>query len=172
VYYFAEEISPHTGRSHRHIYLELARKKSLNVIKRWFTDFFNINPHLEGCIGSRESNLNDFSKESPLQGVKAPVLLPQITQLFSTPLDELLLTNPTFLMNHASSYFQVQKHIVDDYSPIEKIPKKIFWFHGLTGTGKTFTARAQINRLYEEAKLKWWQFPIPNTHWFDGYHNQ
>jgi hypothetical protein len=174
MYVFCNELAPSTLHPHTHVYIELKSQTKLSTVVNYFVKFFNIHPYCAGCYSTRSTNLQYLSKEGNLQFVKSPPEENRLLDKLSKPLLEVIEEDPSWILKNAVPFFAIKKNLPADYSPIESCCKKIFWFWGETKTGKTHYARHMENRLYKEANLKFWQFPIQNTgtHWFDGYIDQ
>lgn len=96
-------------------------------------------------------------------------------QLLSLPLNEAVARDPSFFVNHATNYFAIQRNLpASQPPPDEQISKKVFWYYRKIGTGKSFTARSQMRRLYEEMHCDYNTLPMQpsGNFWFYSYHQQ
>jgi hypothetical protein len=174
-YAYVDEICPDTLRPHCHVYAEFKGQLSLKWIKKLFTKHTGQNPHIEICVGTRLQNLGYLSKSAPVSLVKETPNLPSFLHLFEVPLEQALQIDPSYFARSATQFFAIKKQLpLARGSPSMQIKKFIYWYYGLTGTGKSFLARSQMERLYSDLHLSFAQLPVQQngSFWFDGYTNE
>jgi len=160
---FQEERCPDSGKNHFQGYARFAKRVAFNAIKAKFPTM-----HLERCKGNELSNIAYCSKSaSRLAGPweKGNRAAPGKRNDLAIVRD-LVASGSTMgeicLNEEASSYQALRAaEIMMRYKkPKSRDPVKVYWYHGSTGSGKTYS-------VWEEHPDLW--VCSDTLHWFDGY---
>jgi hypothetical protein len=127
-YCFCDEIAPTTEHKHQHCYMEFINPIKLSSLINFYSKMFNIHPWVAGCYRDRDANLSYLSKQGTLQFVKSPAQQSRLSEQLQMTANELVASDPTFILKNAVPFFTIKKNLIDDYDPIDSLTKKYFGF--------------------------------------------
>lgn len=148
---------------HAQMYIQFKRKVSFGKMKKLAP-----RAHIEAAKGSTNDNIKYCSKEGNFIEYGDPIKAGQRTDLTTikniiletnTPVQEIIETCENFQqLKYAEGLLKYRK-------PSERIPPKVYWHYGATGTGKTYT-------VYQKHKPEDIYVCLDTAQWFDGYTGQ
>lgn len=148
---------------HAQIYIQFTHKIAFNKLKKLVPK-----AHIEPAKGGAKANIKYCSKEhdyieygtAKTAGERTDInnLKTMILET-NTPMSEIVDTCENFQqLKYAEGLLKYRK-------PTERIPPKVYWHYGATGTGKTYT-------VYKNHKPEDIYVCLDTAQWFDGYTGQ
>ena len=177
------EQCPDTGKLHVQFYVEFLAPKSMSAAKA-IVGQSKASPHIEVCKGTQQQNIDYVTKDE--SNVREEY--PELNLRFGTPakagnrsdihdigddlisgkrsLARIVQENPGMYIKYAANLERLQQRLS---RPRKLSPKKVLWFHGPTGTGKTKTAfeitMSQNPYIWGPSNGKWWDgYQIDGTY--------
>lgn len=170
---YGREVAPTTGTPHLQGYVEFKRPTRMKTANRSLGGKCAV----KVARGSAEQNIDYCSKEDEDPVIRGEPLVGQgsrsdLDDVKSAIIDGTI-TNQWDLITSVRSFaaFGLGSKMLAMMNPPKRVPPKVYWLYGSTGTGKS-KAADDFSELQAGKGWRTWRSFDCNFKWFDGYCGQ